>query len=146
MNDTPKITGRLSWSLVDADGNIIDKQEGPNLVVAAGTAFLADLLAGNSPNLMTHMAVGTNGAAPDSGQTTLLSEVGRVAVSSTTASMNNTTYTATFPPGTGTGTLAEAGLFNDNTVGTMLSRSVSINVVKGAGDTLNIVWTITFNP
>ncbi len=54
-----------------------------------------------------------------------------------------TTYTATFPPGVGTGALVEAGIFNDPAVGTMLSRVVYPVVNKGAADTMSVTWTVT---
>lgn len=145
MKDNLKIKGRLSYQLIDENGNLKEEFEGPNLVVTAGLNFLALLLGGSAPTLMSHMAVGSNGTAPSLGDTTLGTELGRVALSSTSPSGSNVIYQATFPPGTGTGTIAEAGIFNNAINGTMLSRSTSISVIKAAGDTLNIIWTITFN-
>ena len=140
-----KIKGRLSYQLFDESGNLKEEFEGPNLVVTVGLNFLAALLGGSAPTLMSHMAIGSSGTAPAPSDTTLGTELGRVALSSTAPSANNVIYQATFPPGTGTGTIAEAGLFNAGAGGTMLSRSTSISVIKAAGDTLNIIWTITFN-
>lgn len=145
MKDNLKIKGRLSYQLVGEDGAIKEEKEGPNLVVTVGLNFLASLLGGSGPTLMTHMAIGSSATAPAPAQTALLGELGRVALSSTSPSGANVIYQATFPPGTGTGTIAEAGLFNSGVGGTMLSRSTSISVIKAAGDTLNIIWTITFN-
>lgn len=145
MKDNLKIKGRLSYQLIDENGNLKEEFEGPNLVVTAGLNFLALLLGGSAPTLMSHMAVGSNGTAPALGDTTLGTELGRVALSSTSPSGSNVIYQATFPPGTGTGTILEAGIFNNSINGTMLSRSTSISVIKAAGDTLNIIWTITFN-
>lgn len=145
MIDNQLVTGRLSYTLVDEAGNVKEEFEGPNLVVSVGLQFLASLLAGGAPTLMSHMAVGSSATAPAPANTTLGSELGRVAFTSTSASLNNVLYSATFPPGTGTGTIAEAGLFNNSVGGTMLSRSTAISVIKAAGDTLNVVWTITFN-
>lgn len=145
MKDNLVIKGRLSYQLIGEDGNLKEEFEGPNLVVTSGLNFLASLLGGSAPTLMSHMAVGTSSTAPAPSQTALLGEIGRVALSSTSPSGANVIYQATFPPGTGTGTIAEAGLFNSGAGGTMLSRSTSISVIKAAGDTLNIIWTITFN-
>lgn len=145
MKDNLVIKGRLSYQLIDQDGVLKEEYEGPNLVVTTGLNFLAALLGGSAPTLMSHMAVGTSSTAPAPAQTALLGEIGRVALSSTGPSGANVIYQATFPPGTGTGTIAEAGLFNSNAGGTMLSRSTAISVIKAAGDTLNIIWTITFN-
>lgn len=145
MKDNLKIKGRLSYQLFDESGNLKEEFEGPNLVVTAGLNFLASLLGGSAPTLMSHMAVGSSATAPAPADTALGGELGRVALSSTSPSGSNTIYQATFPPGTGTGTIAEAGLFNSGAGGTMLSRSTAISVIKAAGDTLNIIWTITFN-
>jgi len=73
----------------------------------------------------------------------LVTEVARSAMTSATVSTNTIVYVANYAAGTGTGTLVEAGIFNDATTGTMLSRTASINVVKSATDTLTISWTIT---
>lgn len=145
MKDPVQIKGRLSYQLIGEDGNMKEEKEGPNLVVTVGLNFLAALLGGSAPTLMSHMAVGSSATAPAPAQTALIGELGRVALTSTSPSGSNVLYQATFPPGTATGTIAEAGLFNAGAGGTMLSRSTSISVIKAAGDTLNILWTITFN-
>ena len=145
MKDLLTIKGRLSYQLLDEHGALKEEFEGPNLVVTVGLNFLASLLGGSAPTLMSHMAIGSSATAPAPAQTALLGELGRVALSSTSPSGSNVIYQATFGPGVGTGTIAEAGLFNSNSGGTMLSRSTSISVIKAAGDTLNIIWTIAFN-
>jgi hypothetical protein len=53
------------------------------------------------------------------------------------------TYIASFPAGTGTGAVVEAGVFNDPTAGTMLCRTVFAVVNKGADDAMSITWAIT---
>jgi len=92
---------------------------------------------------MTHMAVGTSSTAPTAGDTALGGEVGRVALASSTSASNVVTYTATFPAGTGTGALVEAGIFNAGASGTMLCRTTFSVVNKGAADAMSITWTIT---
>jgi hypothetical protein len=54
-------------------------------------------------------------------------------------------YVATFPAGTGTGAVTEAGLFNASSAGTLLCRTVFSVINKGAADTLGITWTVTVN-
>lgn len=139
-----KMIGRIQYNLTNQDGETIASGDVPNLVVTTGTELIANLLGGNSATLMSHMAVGTGSAAPTTSQTALVAEIGRVAIATTVVSNSTVQYTAVFPPGVGTGTIAEAGLFNAPTSGVMLSRSNSISVIKGAGDTLNVVWTISF--
>ena len=53
------------------------------------------------------------------------------------------TYTATFPAGTGTGAVVEAGILNASSGGTLLCRTVFSVVNKGANDAMTITWQIT---
>lgn len=143
INSTITLKGSLKAVITDSSGNVKQEQEINNLIVDAGKNLVCKRLASNTTDTVTHMAVGTSGTAASSGQTALLGEAGRVALTSANDSTNTVVYVATFGAGTATGTLLEAGLFNDATTGTMLSRTASINVVKGASDTLTITWTIT---
>lgn len=141
-----KIIGEVSIKVLDKDGNIVDSREIPNLVVTSGKTFIAASMlktTSNSPVAMTHMAVGTSGTAPAAGDTVLGGEVGRVAFGSASSSANVVTYTATFPAGTGTGALQEAGIFNAASAGTMLCHTTFGTVTKGASDSMAITWTIT---
>ena len=54
-------------------------------------------------------------------------------------------YVATFPAGTGTGAITEAGILNASSSGTLLCRTVFSVINKGAADTLGITWTVTVN-
>ena len=146
LNDTLKITGAVSIKLLDKGGNVLETREIPNLVVTTGKTFIAASMlktTTNSPLAMTHMAVGTSSTAPAAGDTALGAEAGRVALGSATSSSNVVTYTATFPAGTGTGALVEAGIFNAASAGTLLCRTTFSVVNKGAADAMSITWTIT---
>ena len=139
------LTGELLVQLTNNVGNIVQEQHIKNLVVTSGKELVANRLKENTEPAIGWIAVGTDGTAASAGQTTLVAEVSRVAVSSATVTSNSVAYVATLPAGTGTGTLLEAGLFNAASLGTMFSRTASINVVKGATDTLTITWTVTVN-
>ena len=91
----------------------------------------------------SYMAIGISTQTPAAGDTALISEAGRVALASGTNSANAITYTATFPAGTGTGAITEAGVFNASTSGTMLCRTTFPTVTKQAGDTIAITWKVT---
>lgn len=146
LNDTLKITGAVSITLLDKGGNVLETREIPNLVVSAGKTFIASSMlktTTNTPTAMTHMAVGTSSTAPAAGDTALGAEAGRVTLASSTSSANVVTYTATFPAGTGTGALVEAGIFNAASSGTLLCRTTFSVVNKGAADAMSITWTIT---
>lgn len=139
------ITGDIVAVLYDEHGNEKFRQEVKNLVVTTGKNLIASRLVGTASNVISHMAVGTGTTAPAAGDTTLVTELTRVAISSGTASGNVATYVATFAPGVGTGSINECGLLNASTAGTLLARSTSVIVTKGALDTLALTWTITIN-
>ena len=143
-----KITGRVKIVLTAPDGSIKDQQEFDNLVVTAGKVFIAASMAKttvNTPAAMTHMAVGTNNTAPVVGDTTLNTEIARVALTSATPTSATIVYVATFPAGTGTGALVEAGLFNAAAAGTLLCRTIFSVINKAAGDALTVTWTVTIS-
>jgi hypothetical protein len=145
IHDTIKMTGDLKIVLTDADGQIKHEQEIKNLVVTTGKNFIASRMKDATATAMTHMAIGSGTTAAAVGDTTLGTELGRVALTSTTVTTNNVAYVATFPAGTGTGAVTEAGLFNAVSAGTLLCRTVFSVINKGAADTLGITWTVTVN-
>jgi len=142
LNDQLKVTGDVVVEIIGADGQIKDRREIKNLVVATGKTFIAGRMVG-TPTVMSHMAVGSGSTAAATGDTALSSSLGRVALTTSTSSGAVVTYVATFPPGTGTGAVVEAGVFNDPTTGTMLCRTVFAVVNKGVDDAMSITWAIT---
>jgi len=143
IRDSIFVKGALKIVLADAQGNITDEREVPNLVVAVGKNFIASRMIGTSDNIMSHMAIGTGTASPASGDTTLQSEAGRVTLNSNVRTNNAIAYVATFPAGTGTGAITEAGILNAGTDGILLCRTTFSVINKGAADTLGITWTVT---
>ncbi len=140
-----KATGELSVVLRDENGNIKQEQFIPNLVVTVGKNWIASRMKDTGiPVQMSHMAVGAGTVAPAVGDTALGSELGRVALTTAggTVSNNEVTYTATFPAGTGTGAITEAGILNAASAGTMLCRTTFAVVNKGANDTVAISWKV----
>lgn len=142
LNDNLKVTGDVVVEITGADGQVKERREIKNLVVATGKTFIAGRMVG-TPTAMSHMAVGSSSTAAANGDTALGASLGRVALTSATSSGAVVTYVATFPPGTGTGAVVEAGVFNDPTAGTMLCRTVFAVVNKGADDAMSITWAIT---
>jgi len=143
LHDTIKMTGDLKIVLTDENGQIKHEQEIKNLVVTAGKNFIASRMKDTTKGAMSHMAIGSGTTAANVADTTLGTELGRVSLTSTTVTTNNVAYVATFPAGTGTGAVTEAGLFNDGSAGDMLCRTVFSVINKGAADTLGITWTVT---
>lgn len=145
INETLKATGKVFVTVTGANGEVKQQFEVPNLVVTTGKNHIAAKIAAttNSPAAMTHMAIGTGSTAPAAGDTTLGTETGRVSLSGSVVSTNTITYTATFPAGTGSGAITEAGIFNASTAGTMLCRTTFPTVTKQAGDSIAVTWVVT---
>jgi hypothetical protein len=142
INEELKATGQVLIVRTDAQG-VVSETRVPNLVVTAGKNFIASRMVGTAAAVMSHMAIGTGTGTPGASDTTLGTQTGRVSLSSSTASANSVTYTATFPAGTGDGAITEAGVFNASSGGTMLCRTTFPVVNKQAGDTIAITWVVT---
>lgn len=132
--------------LFGSDGKLKDYREVHNLVTTAGKAHIADQLSA-SPGAtgMTHMAVGTGTNAAAVGDTALQTELDRNTLTSRTDSGAVVTYVGDWAAGDGTGAITEAGILNAGSSGTLLARSVFSAINKGAGDTLQITWTLTIS-
>lgn len=143
ITDSLTLKGDLKIQLFDEFGNVKDERNIHNLVVQTGKNFIASRAINTAKAAMSRMAVGTNTTTPVSTDTSLNQEIARVALSSITATTNVITHVATFPAGTGTGALTEAGIFNAASAGDMLARTVFAVVNKGASDSITITWTIT---
>jgi hypothetical protein len=89
------------------------------------------------------MAIGTGSTSPSASDTQLGTQTGRVSLSNSVVSTNTITYTASFPAGTGSGAITEAGIFNASSSGTMLCRTTFPVVNKAAGDTIAVTWVVT---
>jgi hypothetical protein len=137
IQDNLKMTGRLQVSL---NGEVV--RDVDNLVVTAGKNYVADRMKNNS-SVMSHMAIGSGTTAAAAGNTALGTELGRVALTSSTVSNAVVTYVASFAAGTGTGAVTEAGILTAASNGTMLCRTVFSVVNKGSADSMTITWTVT---
>ena len=145
VNDNIKITGDVKIDIIGADGAVKDSREIKNLVVTTGKTFIASRMVGVASTVMGWMELGTGTTAAAVGDTALQTAISgsRVALTSGTSATNVVTYVASFPAGTGTGAVTEAGVFNASSAGTMLCRTVFSVVNKGAADAMSITWTIT---
>jgi hypothetical protein len=141
INDGFNLKGKVEVRL---NGEVV--REIDNLVVTTGKGFVAASMlktTSNSPAAMTHMAIGSNTTDPAAGDTTLGTELGRVALTSAAVSGAVVTYIATFPAGTGTGAVVEAGILNAASAGTLLCHTEFDVVNKGSADAITITWTVT---
>lgn len=145
MSDFIKAKGRLVIEVRDQiTGELKERREVNNLVVTVGKNWIASRMTA-TPTAMSHMSVGTSSTAAAAADTTLGAEAARVALDSQATVSNVTTYTATFPAGTGTGAITEAGIFNAAAAGTMLARTVFAVVNKGAADAMTVTWTVSIS-
>ena len=142
-HETIKPTGMLRVVVIGPDGNVKTDETFKNLVVNVGKDFVASRMVAASATVMSDMAICSGTTAPAAGDTTLQSELGRVTLASASATGAVVTYTASFPAGTGTGAVTEAGIFNAAVAGTMLCRTVFSVVNKGANDSMSVTWTVT---
>jgi len=127
ITESITLKGKVNIIHLDQFGDRKDERHIDNLVVTAGKTVIASRLASNTTPIMSRMGVGTGVAAATIADTSLGTAIaaGNVALDSTTASTNTITYVATFPAGTGTGAITEAGIFNGYPgVGSMLCRTV----------------------
>ena len=141
VNDGLKLTGKLSIAL---NGRVVHEID--NLVTTAGKGYVANRMRSDVSGgvaLMSHMAVGAGTNNPAAGDTALQTESGRVALTSSAVSAAVVTYIATFPAGTATAALTEAGILNASSGGTLLCRTEFSVVNKGSSDAMTITWTIT---
>ena len=145
IHDSIKFTGNVKIDIIGDDGVVKDSREIKNLVVTAGKTFIASRMVGTSATIMSHMELGTGTTAAAAGDTALETSISasRVTLTSGTNAANVITYVASFPAGTGTGAVTEAGIFNAASAGTMLCRTVFPIVTKLPADALTITWTVT---
>lgn len=146
---TVTLKGRYYATLYGPDGEVKDRREGDNVVTTVGKEFLASFLksavAAASTFTCNYIAVGSDATAEAIGDTGMGVELGRHTgtVSYTSGGIYN--VTATFAAGSGTGAIAEYGLFSSSTGGTLLSRDTEAVITKGASDTLTVNYTLTFS-
>lgn len=146
--ETVKATGQLNVKLVSSTGQVKENFVVPNLVVSVGKAWIAARMKDTGqPVQMSHMAIGSDNTAAAAANTALGSELGRVSLTTAGGTVAGAvvTYDATFPAGTGTGAVQEAGILNGSAGGTLLCRTTFNVVNKGADDTLSITWTVTIS-
>ena len=143
QNNALDAKGLLTLELFDKDGNLKETQNIKNVVVNNGLNYIASRMKDASATAMSHMAIGSGNTAAAAGDTAPETQLGRVALTSTTVSSNAITYVGDFPAGTGTGAVVEAAILNASSGGTLLCRTVFSVVNKAAADTLKITWTVT---
>ena len=98
---------------------------------------------GAQPAKFNYIGIGTDATAESDAHTALLAEVGtRIQVTDPTFPADGDfDLEAIFPPGNGTGTIREIGLFNASSGGTMLSRiKLTTEKIKTVDESLKVPW------
>lgn len=129
-----------------------------NFLTELGEAHIADRLSDAGTSAMSHMAIGDD-TGQTAASTTLANELARVALDATYPKQgtgatdtvlnrairdNEVLYRATFPAGTGTGTITEFAVLNAASAGVMLNYAEpSPAWEKGAGQELIVVMALT---
>lgn len=149
INDQFGIRGHLVAELFDSNGNLKERREIKNTVTVLAHKMAADrLLAAPAVAVPGWMEVGT-GTGQDANDSVLASYIAgsRTVLDSKTRGANAiVTMVCTFPAGTGTGAITEAGIFNvvtENTTDLICYADFSV-VNKGAADSFVLTWTLTF--
>ena len=144
-----KVKANVSLVLTGPDGKVKEKRVA-NLIVTSGLnamikQVLVDVSGGAQPAKFNYVGIGTGTTAPAAGNTTLQTEIG-TRVQDTSPEFPATgqgKIESFFAAGNGTGLIAESGVFNASTSGTLLARATFTAIDKEALDTLLVTWTIT---
>lgn len=148
LAEAPTITGHVLVELRGPDGELKETREVDNLIVTTGRdAIIERLDSAPATSQPTHMAIGTGATSPVAGNTALGAEIDRNALTSNTSSGGVLTMVGNWAAGDGTNAaIAEAGVLNAASTGTLYSRATFTAINKGAADTLQITWTYTLTP
>ena len=137
----------VEWSIAPNGNLVAQVQDVKNLVVDSGLNLIRDRLAGTSALFPTHLAVGTGSTAASAAQTTLVTEVFRDALTSTTTASKAVTFKYYLASGSANGnTIREIGLFTASSGGTMVARAVLASpIVKTSSVTATFTWTLNLS-
>jgi hypothetical protein len=140
-----KIADNVNIKVLDENGEVIQEENGHNLIVDQGLNIIRNLLTGigdDDYRRIDKMAVGTGSTAVSAGQTTLVGEVYRTAVTDYDVSTSKRVIFVLNLPTTAANsvTLREVGLFNG--AGTMFARFVHAAITKTASKSVVYTWTI----
>ena len=154
FQDKTAVTGHVILQVFDANGNLKNKIENHNLVVDGGLDEMAEAVfgaGGVGTTLFDFIQIGIGTTAPTASNTALETPIGGCArvqdaspdANSATSGETSVSVISSFVGASCAGAVTEAGIFNGLAGGQMLARSTFGAVTIGAGDTLNVNYTIT---
>lgn len=129
----------------EATGELKLDKDYHNLITTAGKDLLLAASSAKKVADFNRVGIGSNSTAASTSDTALGTELARSsgAVTPTNPDSHTLQFQQTFAAGTGTGTVREVGLFDANSSGNMLNRTVIGDIVKAAGDALTVTVQIT---
>ena len=144
MLDNIRPHGRVTVEVITDEGTTVYEQN--NVVTNNGVARIAAVWAQDSTTFPYHIGIGTDDTAAATTDTALGTEVDRNAIVTDFATGAVATFKAFFSKAEANGnTIAELGMFDAASGGTMFCRSVlATAIVKDATKSINVTWTITF--
>lgn len=148
MEPVIKIRGFWDIKLIGETGELKEHIKGENVITTNGKEYLASWLNSSTTsgaNTLKYIAIGTGSTAEAAADTALGVETARATGASTYTSGAIFSVTATFAAGTGTGAVAEYGLYSSSTGGTLFSRDTEAVINKGASDTLVVTTQVTLS-
>lgn len=155
LQDTILLKGSMEMVLRSIhDGSIVERREVKNTIVTAGRAWILKHIVGtavfngNETAPLNYMAIGTSTTAPATSDTALGSETTRKTIQAFTTSnltSNPPSYQleVSYATNEGNTTLAEVGLLNSSSGGTMLAHATFGTINKTTSNTLSISYTIS---
>ena len=144
-----KLKTNVYWEITGPDGKVIDAGASHNMVLDDGFELIVDRLAGlgGQPNLKC-IAIGDDDTPTDPSQTDLQgTELAYQSVSASRVGSAMARFHTTYGAGVGTGTIRETVIADTVTAAggrKCAARTVLPDIVKGAGDTLTIIWEFIF--
>lgn len=127
------------------DGEIKQRETAHNLVTTVGKEKLAEqLVAVPATEKPKYLAIGKKNTAAAAGDTKLAEELKRKEATTREAAGKVLTMKVVFAAGEGTGEVVEAGVLSAAAEGSLYARLVFAVVNKGAEDSLEIVWKLTY--
>lgn len=145
------LRGAYQLAVYGPQGEIVHKEANHNLLVTVGRAWVLKQLESvdiNTNLTVSQLAIGSSTVAPATGDTALGGEVTRksIATFSTTGLTNNPPSwqaQVSFATNEANTTLAEVGMFNSSSGGTMLCHATFTSFVKATSNTFSISYTIS---
>jgi hypothetical protein len=147
------LKGTALFELRDVETGEVTERHEKNLVVDDGKNDVLKALGNLSGggNAFPYLAVGDDGTSPASGDSSLVSEVERIALEDGNNEYSHDTaaveISGTWKFGTSQAntTLREAGLFSASSGGVMFNRTlIDPAISKSSSEELTVTWTLSF--